>query len=370
MLGEFYQYLGIHTITLPVASFAICALLIRLSKHISILSGNSYNLSSIQAIHHTPTPRVGGLAIFAVLCASALLAPPAISGPYAEFILATSILFFVALLEDTGISVTPWLRLLACVVASMLVIAFLEVWLPRLGVPGFDSLMSYALVGVPVTCFITAGVANGFNLIDGVNGLASFTAMVSATCLAMISYQAGYSEMVILAMMLAVGIFGFFLFNFPLGAIFLGDAGAYMIGFVLSWFGISILLNVPNASPWAILLTIFWPLADTLLAIFRRRNRKADAMAPDRLHVHQMVMRALEIHLLGRRKRHLANPLSTLVLAPFITAPALAGVVFWDQNFAAFIAVMISLAVFFGAYLAAFPILRSMPRKNGFKHDR
>lgn len=365
MLDQYHQTLGYNALVLPMVSFVLCAVLVLLSKHMPILSGNHYNLASIQAIHTAPTPRVGGIAIFAALCVSLLFAPASIAGDYGYFILASSILFAIGLLEDTGTTLTPNKRLLACVVASGAVIALLNVWLPRLGVPGFDNFMPYAFIGIPVTLFITAGVANGFNLIDGVNGLASFTAMVSAVCLAIISFHGGYSEMVILNLMLAAGIFGFFLFNFPFGKIFLGDAGAYTIGFVLGWFGITILIGVPSVSPWAILLTMFWPLADTLLAIFRRRNRKADAMAPDRLHVHQMVMRALEIYVLGRGKRHLANPLSTLVLAPFITAPALMGVVFWDQNAAAFVAVIICLALFFGAYRAAFPLLRSFPRKCG-----
>src|SRR6056297_1472841 len=282
MLGHFFQTLGFYAFVLPAVSFILCALLVLLSKHMPILSGHHYNLAAIQAIHTTPTPRVGGVAIFAVLCGSILFAPVSIAGDYGYFILATSILFAVGLLEDTGTALTPKKRLLACVVASGVTIALLNVWLPRLGVPGFDSLMAYAVIGIPVTLFITAGVANGFNLIDGVNGLASFTAIVSAVTLAMISFHAGYSEMVILNRMLAAGIFGFFLFNFPFGTIFLGDAGAYTIGFVLSWFGITILIGAASASPWAILLTMFWPLADTLLAIFRRRNRKADAMAPDR----------------------------------------------------------------------------------------
>jgi UDP-N-acetylmuramyl pentapeptide phosphotransferase/UDP-N-acetylglucosamine-1-phosphate transferase len=333
------------------------------------LSGRSYDLSSVQAIHSKPTSRIGGVGIFVILCATVFLAPPSVASPYAYFILATCLLFVVGLLEDTGTPVSPRMRLLACVATSAIVIAMFNTWLPRLGVPGFDPLMSHALVGIPVTLFVTAGVANGFNLIDGVNGLAAFTAMVSAICLAMIAYQAGISEMVILALMLAAAISGFFVLNFPFGAIFLGDAGAYTIGFILSWFGIAILLAAPAASAWAILLTMFWPLADTLLAIFRRARRKADAMAPDRLHVHQMVMRVLEIHLLGRGKRHLANPLSTVVLAPFITAPALMGVAFWDHNSAAFAAVILSLAMFFGGYFAAFPVLRKMPRKRARNSD-
>ncbi|PZX36224.1 hypothetical protein LY56_03510, partial [Roseinatronobacter thiooxidans] len=121
-------------------------------------------------------------------------------------------------------------------------------------------------------------------------------------------------------------------------------------------FAIAILLNAPEASAWALLLVLFWPVADTLLAIYRRSRRKTAAMAPDRLHVHQMVMRALEICILGRRNRRIANPLTTLVLAPFVIAPPLVGIIFWDQTTIAFTAVIAFGILFFTSYAIA-PLL-------------
>ena len=216
--------------------------------------------------------------------------------------------------------------------------------------------MPYWFIGIPLTLLITAGIANGFNLIDGVNGLASMTAISAAVAMSLIAHQAGYTDMVYLALMLAISIFGFFVVNYPFGRIFLGDAGAYTLGFVLSWFAIAILLNAPEASAWALLLVLFWPVADTLLAIYRRSRRKTAAMAPDRLHVHQMVMRALEICILGRRNRRIANPLTTLLLAPFVIAPPLVGIIFWDQTTIAFVAVIAFGFSFFTSYAIA-PLL-------------
>ncbi|MFC6639883.1 hypothetical protein GV827_22010 [Sulfitobacter sp. JBTF-M27] len=346
-------------------SFVLCILFIVLAKRTSLLTGRPQDLTAVQAMHDAPTPRIGGIAIFSAFALSGVFAPTELSQPYRDFILATSFLFCVGLLEDLGIHISPWKRLLACVIASLLVIWLLGVWLPRLGIPGIDSRMGLWFIGVPVTLLITAGVANGFNLIDGVNGLASGTSLVAALAFAAIAHQAAYPHMVSLALMLAAGIFGFFLLNFPFGLVFLGDAGAYTIGFVLSWFGISILLNAPDASPWAIFLTVFWPIADTLLAMVRRRRRVQGSMVPDRLHVHQLVMRALEIYILGRRRRRFANPLSTVLLAPFVIAPPLVGVLLWDQNRLAFGAVVVFFGLFFGSYIAAFRILPGLTRISG-----
>ncbi len=243
--------------------------------------------------------------------------------------------------------------------SSLLVIWFLGIWIPRaVGVPAIDGLLQYWAVGIPLTLLATAGVSNGFNLIDGVNGLASLVAIAAAVALSQIAKLAGDTAMVDLAVTLAAGVVGFFLLNYPFGLIFLGDAGAYTIGFVLSWFGISILLNTPDVSPWAILLTMYWPVVDTLLAMYRRYRGNRDVSQPDRLHVHQMVMRALEICVLGRNRRQISNPLTTLVLAPFVLAPPIAGVLLWNQNLNAFLAVLGFGVLFFSSYAAIPGLIR------------
>ncbi|UYP68519.1 glycosyltransferase [Thalassobacter stenotrophicus] len=351
-----------HEYVLAALAFAICVLIVLLRSRFPRLSGRAYNLQAVQSMHTRRTPHVGGIAIFGTLGLSVIFAPASISGPYANFVLATSLLFVVGLAEDLGIHMSPRRRMLAAMLASLLAISLLGVWLPRAGIPGLDLLVNHWAIGVPLTLLVTAGIANAFNLIDGVNGLAALTAIAAAMALSQIAELAGYTTMVHLAMMVAAGIFGFFLVNYPYGLIFLGDAGAYTIGFVLSWFGISVLLHSPDVSPWAILLTMYWPVADTSLAIYRRFRKNADVSAPDRLHVHQMVMRALEICILGRNRRHIANPLTTLVLSPFVIAPPIVGVLLWNQNQNTFLAVVVFGVLFFASYAAAPRLTRRLRR--------
>lgn len=351
-----------HEYALAAIAFGLCFAIVLLKSSFPRLSGRAGDLRAVQSMHNRLTPRVGGLGIFGALGVSVIFAPVSISGAYADFILATSLLFLVGLSEDLGFHVSPRWRLMAAAGASLLAIWLLGVWMPRTGIPGLDAVVDHWLVGIPLTLLVTAGISNGFNLIDGVNGLASVTAIVAAVALSQIAALAGYTTMVHLAMMLAAGIFGFFLLNYPFGLIFLGDAGAYTLGFVLSWFGIAVLINAPEASPWAILLVLFWPVADTMLAIYRRSRRNADVSAPDRLHVHQMVMRALEICILGRNRRQIANPLTTLVLLPFVIAPPIAGVLLWNQNQNAFLAVVVFGVLFFASYAAAPGLIRRFRR--------
>lgn len=348
---------------LPLISFLGCIALIALARVFPRLRGRAGDESAVQSMHVGQTPRVGGIAIFGALGCSIFFAPEALLRNYVEFMVATSIVFIVGLKEDLGFHVSPRGRLIAVVVASLTVIALLEMWLPRIGVPFVDHLLSYWFLGIPFTLLITAGVSNGFNLIDGLNGLASFTAICAAVAIALIAQKAGYNAMVGLCLMLAAVVTGFFILNYPFGLIFLGDAGAYTVGFILSWFGIVVLLNMPEVSPWAILLTMFWPLADTLLAMSRRSRSNKNAMTPDRLHFHQLVMRSIEITVLGRNQRHLSNSLTTLFLAPLIIAPQIAGVMLWNQNFKALLAVLVFLGLFFGSYFLGLAVVRKRKRR-------
>jgi UDP-GlcNAc:undecaprenyl-phosphate GlcNAc-1-phosphate transferase len=339
--------------SLAALSFVLCGLIVFLRGHVPRLSGRVADLAAIQSMHTSLTPRVGGIAVFGALLVSLAYVPSTFRLAYAEFVGATGLLFLIGLMEDLGFPVSPRTRLVAAVVSGLGVIWMLGVWLPRADISGLDSLMTYWQIGVPLTILVTAGISNGFNLIDGVNGLAALTAIVASVALAMIANQSGFSLMVQLSLMLAAAVLGFFLLNYPFGLLFLGDAGAYTLGFVLAWFGIFIVVHSSVVTPWAILLTLFWPVADTMLAIYRRFRRKSATMAPDRLHAHQMVMRALEILFLGRDRRRLANPLSTLVLAPFVIAPPVTGVLFWNQTIMAFVCVVGFGVVFFFSYVFA-----------------
>jgi hypothetical protein len=98
------------------------------------------------------------------------------------------------------------------------------------------------------------------------------------------------------------------------------------------------------------LLIFFWPIADTLLAISRRLSLGKPIAHPDRLHFHQLVMRGVEIVLLGRKKRRTANPLATLFTLPFVCAPMIAGVMFALDNVAAALACGLFAVIFVTSY--------------------
>lgn len=347
-----------------ILSLALCAGILMFRRNLLNLTAKRDDLAAVQSAHVTPTPRVGGLAIFAALGAGAFLCPPDMRAVYLGMLLSLTPVFLAGLAEDFGYNIRPRYRLLAAALSSGVAIAVFGVWVARSDVPGLDLLFAVAPFAILFTVFATAGVSNAFNLIDGMNGLSSGAAIMTALGLGAMAMKTGEADVAYLSTALVAGIAGFFLFNFPFGKIFLGDAGAYSIGHVLAWTSILLMARNADLSTFAVLLVFFWPIADTVFAIVRRASAGQPTDQPDRLHYHQFVMRALEIMVLGRGRRHIANPLTSLILWPLAALPILCGVLFWNNA-----VVALALLVLFGAgfvisYRMGMGYARTHPRQS------
>ena len=226
---------------------------------------------------------------------------------------------------------SPKARLIASGVSSLVAILLFEIWLDSLGIPGVDTVLIFAPVGILFTIFATVGVVNAFNLIDGLNGLSSYVTVSVAFSLSIIAFYAGNTQILIFLVLIVAAVLGFMVLNFPTGKIFLGDGGAYALGHLLVWSAIILINDATEVSAFAVLLVFFWPVADTGLAIWRRWKLGNPTNRPDRLHFHQLAMRFLEIRFFGRDRREIANPVATMILMPLISAPQVLGILFWDD---------------------------------------
>ena len=340
---------------------AILCLVIIISSRYGFSRRAATDEAAVQSAHKGFVPRVGGLAIFlSILGLIPLLTYGFIPlnivfdlQVYEMIWLVISSLpvFFVGLAEDFGYSMPPKRRLFASAFSGCLVITIFQVWITKLGIPLVDNILSLAPFAIFFTVFATVGVVNAFNLIDGLNGLSSYVTITTGLALSIISFRVGNPQITIFLVLLSATVLGFMILNFPFAKIFLGDAGAYVLGHILVWSSILLINHDSLISPFAILLIFFWPVADTGLAIWRRWKLGNPTDRPDRLHFHQLAMRFIEIRFLGRDKRNLANPLATVALIPFISIPQIFGVFFWnDFNATVWITIFVSV-LFILAYL-------------------
>lgn len=350
-----------------------------------IILSSSYGFSrravldqtAIQSAHRGYVPRVGGLAIYLTILGLIPLLSLGFIPLSVVFDLKTNELillivtalpvFCVGLAEDLGFPMMPKRRLIAAAFSGVLATILLKVWIFKLGIPLVDDLLLFAPLGIFFTIFATVGVVNAFNLIDGLNGLSSYVAISSAVALSIIAFEVGNSQITIFLNLFTATILGFMVLNFPFGKIFLGDAGAYVLGHLLVWASILLINYEPSISPFAILLVFFWPVADTGLAIWRRLKLGNPTDRPDRLHFHQLTMRYLEIRFFGRDRRYIANPLATITLIPLISVPQVLGVLYWNDMMATIWITFLVGLIFIGAYLFGLSVAKKSRLIQGRK---
>jgi UDP-N-acetylmuramyl pentapeptide phosphotransferase/UDP-N-acetylglucosamine-1-phosphate transferase len=141
---------------------------------------------------------------------------------------------------------------------------------------------------------VVAGFTNGVNIIDGFHGLAAGTASIMMASFLAMAWQAGDAFMVQLCGLSIACVAGFLIFNWPWGKIFLGDAGAYLLGFWIVEMGLLLVIRNPDISPMAPVVVGIFPLIETLFTMYRRKFvRNHPVNHPDALHLHTLVYRRL-----------------------------------------------------------------------------
>lgn len=284
-----------------LTSFLICALIIWSECWHARFSHDAVD-SGPQKFHSTPVPRVGGLAIACAIGAVITvmdyvdLFQVKTEQGFALLALAAMPAFAGGLLEDITKKVGVLARLLltmsAGVVASLLVGATLD----RLDIFGLDSLLQrWPLLAIAFTAFSVAGLANAINIIDGYNGLASGFSIPALLAFAFAALQLGDNVVLIASLSMLGAVTGFIVWNWPSGRIFLGDGGAYLLGFWLAEIAILIVVRNPIISPWFALLVLAYPIWETLYSMYRRKViQQKNTGDPDAHHMHQLIYQRIK----------------------------------------------------------------------------
>ena len=282
----------------------------------------------VQKAHVHPTPRVGGIAIMVGLIAGWLVAPANVASLLGGMLLAGLPAFVFGLAEDLTKRVGVRERLIATIASGALAYVITGVSLTRLDILGLDTLLAFMPVSVLFTAFAIGGVANSINIIDGFNGLAAGTILICLSALGLIAYQAGDSSVAKLCFILGGVTAGFLIVNFPMGKIFLGDGGAYLMGFLLGWIAVLIPSRNPGVSPWASLLALGYPVLEVLFSVYRRRLHDLHPGSPDRLHFHSLIKVRVVRSFFGNWPLVYRNAMVSPFAWAFAIVPASLGVLF------------------------------------------
>ena len=289
-----------------------------------------------QKFHIYNVSRLGGAGIFSAFFIVLIIIGMQIKETDYIYLPLTALpVFLIGFTEDLTRRISPKFRLLGALVSAVLAAYFLNAYLVRIDIGFIDGLLSVKVVAVIFTIFAVTGVANSFNIIDGFNGLSSAVSIIILLSLGYISFKVGDIFLMKACLILAFAIFGFFIWNYPFGKIFLGDGGAYFIGFTIAVVSVLLVDENKDVSPWFPFLLCIYPIFETLFSMYRRRARKSSSMDADAFHLHSLIYKRLVPHILGTdiKNNQLARNSATSpflwLLTSFSAVPAL---LFWNNT--------------------------------------
>jgi UDP-N-acetylmuramyl pentapeptide phosphotransferase/UDP-N-acetylglucosamine-1-phosphate transferase len=297
------------------------------------------DLDGPQKFHHRAVPRIGGIGIICgVVAAVAWIAGRERAVPLLPALLLVAALptFGSGLIEDLTKSQSPRRRLFFTSISALVACLLLDAEIVRTAIPGLDWVVSFPTGAVLVTVFVVTGVANAINIIDGFNGLASMCVVLMLAGLAYVAFQIGDVPIAWLALAGIGAVLGFFVFNFPAGLVFLGDGGAYFLGFYLAELAILLLHRNPTLSPMFPLLLCIYPVFETLFSIYRRKWLRGRPVGmPDGAHLHSLIYRRFMRWAVGRgaeRSPALRNSMTSPYLWVLCSASVVPAILWYDDT--------------------------------------
>ncbi len=233
-------------------------------------------------IHASHMPLMGGAAIYVAFVISVLMfTPPAYLVELGAIVVGSTLLAWIGYLDDRK-DLSPRVRLVV-MTAAALVVTFAGIQIRLFGIP---------LIDIPLTLFWIVAIINAVNWIDNMDGLAAGTSAITSGFFLFISVTQGQ----ILVSMLAAAIFGsavgFLTYNFNPSSTFMGDMGAYTLGFVLAILAIKLQFeSQPLGVTWMIpIFVLALPVIDINLAIFTRVLEGRSPMQAGKDHISHRVM--------------------------------------------------------------------------------
>ena len=245
--------------------------------------------------HTNKIPTLGGVALFFGIVVSTSIFASELGSNYAFYLSAITILFFTGLMDDLLV-VAPDKKLYAQIISTTFIIFGSGIMINSFnGLFGIFELNYW--IGILITYIVFILLINAFNLIDGVDGLASSIGITISLAFIFIFYRIFDYSIGLLAVSVVAVLLGFLKYNLSKkNKIFMGDTGSMVIGFILTFMAIRFIYiaGLPsyklNTAPVLLLFIFCIPVIDTANVIIVRLLNKKHPLKADRNHLHHQIV--------------------------------------------------------------------------------
>ncbi|MDR0200002.1 MAG: undecaprenyl/decaprenyl-phosphate alpha-N-acetylglucosaminyl 1-phosphate transferase [Streptococcaceae bacterium] len=301
-----FQFIAIFGVTF------VCTLILTPLVRILARKIGAVDVPNARRINTKPMPSAGGLAIFiAFALATLVFLPPLIktvipTGPwhhaqgllhYINYVLplvvAGGIVLITGLIDDIK-ELHPLGKIAGIFLAFLVIWFFTDTHFDNFKIPFHGPFLQFpSWLSFIVTFVWIVLITNAFNIIDGLDGLASGVSIISLTTMGIVSYfflPVPNVFLPITIFVLVAAIAGFFPYNYNPAVIYLGDTGALFIGFMLSVLSLQGLKNATAVATVTPLIILGVPLTDSVVATIRRTLNRQKFYLPDKSHLHHRLL--------------------------------------------------------------------------------
>ena len=351
---SFHELLRHDAFFALISSCLACIFLVLTKKWHRDLSVDTTD--GVQKFHEMPTPRIGGVSIVIGVLAGYAASSHSPEASAKREILAAILLagipaFIFGLLEDLTKKISVRARLLATMASGVIGWGITGFSISHVDIPGVDYILGFTFISVLFTAFAVGGVANSINIIDGFNGLSAGASILMVGTLGLIARQVNDIPLAFACLIIAFAILGFLILNWPLGKIFLGDGGAYFVGFSIAWLAVLLPERNADVSPWTSLLVCAYPIVEVGVSYIRKSLREGYSPGqPDGVHLHMLLNKRVVRKIFPNLSLLQQNSLTSPLLWLLNVLPCAAALVF----FRSFILTISALIVFVLVYVIVY----------------
>jgi UDP-N-acetylmuramyl pentapeptide phosphotransferase/UDP-N-acetylglucosamine-1-phosphate transferase len=305
-----------------ISSFVICYKSIPTIVHIA-REKKLYDAPNERSSHITPTPSLGGVAIFFGFTISTLIFSYGINSSIIKYTIISSIIMFATGLKDDILIISPKKKFLLQIFSATLIVVLGDVRITNLyGLLGVNEINYF--ISIPMSIIFIVFVTNSLNLIDGIDGLSSGLTIIISSFFGLWYYLEGYTDLAILSTALIGSAVAFFYHNVygKTTKIFMGDTGSLIIGMIISALIITFMKENVNANltmkfnnaPAVVFAAMIIPFFDTLRVFSVRLSKGQSPFKADKNHLHHHFINVGLSHISSSMILMLINILSIAIV--------------------------------------------------------